>query len=347
MNTHTGCTIPSVLFLPKTTLDIAEFAEFGVEGFAAVRAKRLFGEFAETKLIIKLHTPSSLLYEINEDRRLHVDSLCDYYMEDYCVKHADMVTSPSISLGQYFEKRVGRSGIRQCPYPMELPERGSPRTFTEKQIKRVRLIGSVQVRKGIDTFIKAAELVLRKDPDFIFEIWGADRNAHIFGKTLTEITQKQIPEDLRDKIIFAGGIPYSEIPELFMDSCFCVYPSRWENWANVCLEAMSYGCVVLASKEGGMSEMVEHGKSGFVIDPLDPSDISGIILEHYRQPELLAEISRNAHHRSNAICDPDKAASRIEGNYSTPYNEKEWERIDAAAPLVSVVIPYYNQPQYT
>ena len=126
----------------------------------------------------------------------------------------------SLSLGQYFEKRVGRADIRQCPYPLELPEKGSPRTFSETQIKRVRLIGSVQVRKGIDTFIKAAELVLRKEPDFMFEIWGADRNAHIFGKTLTEISQKQIPEDLKDKILFKGGIPYSQIPELFMDSCF-------------------------------------------------------------------------------------------------------------------------------
>jgi len=332
--------------ITEANLDIAEFAEFGVEGFATVRAKRLFGEFAETKLIIKLHTPSSLLYEINEDRRLHVDSLCDYYMEDYCVKHADLVTSPSISLGQYFEKRVGRTDIRQCPYPMELPESGRPRTFTEKQIKRVRLIGSVQVRKGIDTFIRAAELVLDEDPGFMFEIWGADRNAQIFGKTLTEITQRQIPEALRDRIVFAGGIPYSEIPGLFMDSCFCVYPSRWENWANVCLEAMSYGCVVLASKEGGMSEMVEHSKSGFVIDPLNPSDISSIILKYYKHPELLAEISQNAHQRSNAICNPDKAASRIEENYTISHRKKEWQMVDADAPHVSVVIPYYNQPKY-
>ena len=328
------------------SIDIAEFAEFGGEGFATVRAKRLLGEFAGTKIIIKLHTPSSLLYTINEDRRLHVDSLCDYFMEDYCVKYADMVTSPSLSLGHYFEKRVGRTDIRQCPYPMELPEKGSPRTFTEKQIRRVRLIGSVQVRKGIDTFIKAAERVLRKDPEFLFEIWGADRNAHIFGRTLTEISQKQIPEDLRDRIVFKGGIPYSEIPELFMDSCFCVYPSRWENWANVCLEAMSYGCVVLASKEGGMSEMVEHGRSGFVIDPLDSADISSIILQHYTQPDLLAEISRNAHDRSNAICDPVKTASRIEENYKMPYAVKKWERLGGSPPLVSVVIPYYNQPRY-
>ena len=327
-------------------IDIIEFAEFGVEGFATIRAKKMCGEFLTAKLIIKLHTPSSLLYEINEDRRLHVDSLCDYYMEDYCVKHADMVTSPSISLGEYFAKRVGRRDIITCPYPMELPDRGRPRTFTEEQIKRVRFIGSVQIRKGIDTFIRAAELVIQENPGFIFEIWGADRNAHIFGKTLTEISQRYIPKYLRNKIVFSGGIPYSKIPELFMDSCFCIYPSRWENWANVCLEAMSYGCVVLASREGGMSEMVEHGQSGFIINPLDPSEIAGIILQYYKAPERLAEISQNAYDRSLEICDPEKAALQIESNYRATYSQKRWSRLGSEPPLVSVIIPYFNQPKF-
>lgn len=336
-------------FTRKTILDIAEFAEFGVEGFASIRAKRLFGEFENTKLIVKLHTPSSLLYTINEDKRLSADGLCSYTMEDYCIRYADMVTSPSLSLGEYFADRVGRGDIKKCPYPMELPETGKPRKFSSKQIKRVRLIGSVQIRKGIDIFIKAAVQVLEHDPEFVFEIWGADRGPLLFGKTCTQIVSKLIPEKFKEKIVFSGSVPYEEIPELFMDSCFCVYPSRWENWANVCLEAMSFGCVVLASQEGGMSEMIEHGVSGFVIDPLDPSDISNIILQHSTQPDKLAQISENAQKRSTFICNPDTAASQIQQNYLESYEKKEWKTIDSGKrdiPLVSVIIPYFNQPQY-
>lgn len=327
-------------------IDVAEFAEFGVEGFATIRAKRLFGQFADTKLIVKLHTPSSLLYTINEDRRLHVDSFCDYTMEDYCVRYADMVTSPSLSLGQYFEQRVGRKGIAKCPYPVDLPVSGGARTFTDHQVRRVRLIGSVQVRKGIDTFIRAAVKILRNDPDFLFEIWGADRNALLFGKTYIDIVEKLIPSEFKDRIIFAGGIPYSEIPALFQDSCFCVYPSRWENWANVCLEAMSYGCVVLASKEGGMSEMVEHGKSGFVVDPLNPDDIADTILAFYKNKKKLEEVSHCAQKRSQEICDPENTSLQIEQNYQQAIKKKKWQITVENVPSVSVVIPFYNQPQY-
>src|SRR5215831_5234691 len=43
----------------REKLDIVEFPDFRGEGFAAIRAKRLLNEFAETKLIVKCHTPSS------------------------------------------------------------------------------------------------------------------------------------------------------------------------------------------------------------------------------------------------------------------------------------------------
>ncbi len=327
-------------------IDVVEFAEFGVEGFTAIRAKRILGEFDETKLVVKLHTPGSLLYEINEDRRLHVDSLCDYYMEDYCVKYADMVTSPSSSLGEYFKKRVERNDIRRCPYPMQLPEREKARTFTEKEIKTVRLIGSIQVRKGIDTFIYAAIQVLEVDPDFRFEIWGADRGAQLLDQSYTQICARLIPERYRDHIVFAGSVSYAEIPSLYRSCCFCVYPSRWENWANVCLEAMSYGCVVLASKNGGMAEMIEHGRSGFVIDPLDPAEVASIILEHYQQVSLLEEISTRAQARSRKICDPARAAEQIESNYRQPGSGRIWKKLPADPPLVSIIIPFYNQHRY-
>jgi len=330
----------------KKKIDIAEFAEFGCEGFATIRSKKTMNQFRDTKLIVKLHTPSSLLFKINEDKRLEVDSCCTYAMEDYCVRNADMVTSPSLSLGEYFKKRVGRNNIVKCPYPMELPKRGTLRKFTGEQVRRVRFIGSVQIRKGIDSFVAAARLVLEKDDGFLFEVWGADRSAHTFGRSYTKSIQEHIPDDLKEKIVFCGGIPYSEIPALYRESCFCIFPSRWENWANVCLEAMSYGCIVFASKEGGMSEMVEHGKSGFLIDPLDPVMIADLVMENSYDIEALHSLSVAAQERSIQVCDPLETTRRIEKNYLESYSEKHWVSIASPSPLVSVVIPYYNQPEY-
>ncbi|MDH3347368.1 MAG: glycosyltransferase [Desulfobulbaceae bacterium] len=334
------------LLAQNKPLDIVEFAEFGVEGFAAIRAKRLFNEFAETKLIVKLHTPTSLLRTINENKFLLPETHGLSMMEDYCVLHADMVTSPSLSLADYFTKRVKRTDIVQCPYPMELPEQTNKRSFTTQQIHRVRFIGSLQVRKGLDTFIKGAILILKQEPQFTFEIWGADRNTLLFEKSYTDILKRLIPAEYKEKIVFCGAIPYSEIPDLFSDSCYCVYPSRWENWANVCLEAMSYGCVVLASKEGGMAEMIEHANSGFVIDPLDPHDYATHILSSHGDPQRLQAISTAAQKRSGDICDPHNTTLKIEANYLRPFHQKKWQSLPDNPPKVSIIIPYYNQSEY-
>ena len=332
--------------IDETKVDLVEFAEFGSEGFASIKAKRLLNEFSQIKFIVKLHTPQSMLYHINEDKQINVEKICEIAMEDYCVKYADVVTSPSQSLGDYFSERLGRKDILRCPYPMELPDLQKPRQFNVEQIKRVRFIGSIQVRKGVDVFIDAAKLVLEREPGFSFEIYGELYNATYFGKTYIEILERNIPKNLLDKIRFLGGIKYSQIPQLLLESCFCVFPSRWENWANVCLEAMSMGCVVIASRNGGMSEMITHGQNGFLVDPLNPNEIANIILDYHKDYNLLNTISRAAHYRSKEICDPDSTSKKIEANYLRSFEQRTWRKIDEQEAKVSIIIPYFNQPDY-
>jgi len=285
-----------------------------------------------------------LLAEINESRILQVDDLCDFEMEDYCVRHADLVTSPSAALAHYFEARVGRTGIRSCAYPMHLPKLEAPRKFTPSQTRVVRFIGSIQVRKGVDVFIAAAQRVLQQDPGFQFEIYGKDRNEGRFGRRYQDWLQARIPDADRNRIRFAGDLEYAAVPALLGNSCFCVFPSRWENWANVCLEAMAMGCIVVASKNGGMAEMIQHGQNGFLVDPRQPEEISDSILRHHADVKTLERISWAAHQRSEELSNPLRVQERIQANYEAAVAPRRWSQDDASR--VSVVIPYYNQGAY-
>jgi glycosyltransferase involved in cell wall biosynthesis len=325
-------------------LDVIEFPDYRAEGFATIRAKRLLNEFAGAKLIVKCHTPASLIFEINESKTLWPAMACDFEMEDYCVRYADMVTSPSLALAEYFRERVGRADIRSCPYPMHLPPSPAPRIFDQRQVRTVRFLGSLQVRKGVDFFITAAARVLEIDPDFRFEIYGQDRNEPCLGQSYASLLAARIPESCRDRISFAGGVQYDAIPGILLKSCFCVFPSRWENWANVCLEAMAMGCVVIASNRGGMAEMIEHGKSGFLINPQNPREIADLILEQHKEVGRLEQISAAATARSRELADPESARARIVANYTRPLPARQWRQ--PAAKKVSVIIPFYNQGQY-
>lgn len=329
--------------LSQQKLDVIEFAEYGAEGFITIRAKKLLNEFAHTKLIVKLHTPSSLLVDINEEKFRSNQTAIHIYAEEYSIKNADLVTSPSDDLADYYRKKLGLS-IYKSLYPLELTTHTQPRQFTENQIHKVVFVGGIQVRKGVDFLIEAAKLVLAKEPNFIFEIYGRDTESAPFCRSYLEYLQKRIPPEWQTKILFKGAVPYTQVAEIFQNSCFCVFPSRWENWPNVCLEAMSLGCVVIGSKYGGMSEMIQNGVSGFLIDPYKAEEIAYAILDNCRNHSYLQQISANAQSAIKQWSDPDIACQQIESGYQIEVSTKQWTV--NREPKVSVIIPLYNQGQY-
>ena len=114
-----------------------------------------------------------LLETINEDREFHAWVWCVIWeMEDYCIRHADKVTSPSRSLAEYFQKRVGREDIAICPYPLYLDFAEHPLPIIERELKTVRFFRSVQVRKGVDTFIRARFVYWNRIRNFDSNLWG-------------------------------------------------------------------------------------------------------------------------------------------------------------------------------
>jgi glycosyltransferase involved in cell wall biosynthesis len=86
------------------------------------------------------------------------------------------------------------------------------------------------------------------------------------------------PEEarLKDKarglnVTFAGRIPNAD--DLYMQGRFFVLPSLSEGLPQVILEAMSFGLPVIASGVGGIPDVIEHGKTGFLVEPGDSKGI--------------------------------------------------------------------------
>ena len=330
----------------QESFDVIEFPEFRGEGFACIRAKRTLNAFENTRLIVKCHTPVSLIREINDDYFYQPRHEMDIFMEDYSALHADLVTSPSKSLRDYFSQRLHRTDIRICPYPLELPQLETEREPITSHLKTIRYLGSIQPRKGVDHFIDAAIQVLEKDSSFAFEIIGGERNQSVLWKSYSDMLRSRIPERYLPNFTFTGVIRGDEIPALLAKTSVCVLPSRWENWANICLEAMSMGCIVCASSEGGMSEMIQHRKDGFLIDPKDPGQTAELLLSipHMRERKLKT-MSNRAMKRASELSNPQTVGDRIEKNYAAPLSHSSWVLAggESAQPLVSVIIPYFNQ----
>ncbi|MDA3802483.1 MAG: glycosyltransferase [Patescibacteria group bacterium] len=100
--------------------------------------------------------------------------------------------------------------------------------------------------------------------------------------------QKRV-DDLNVKVDFVGLKKGNELIELISNSKAVIIPSIWyENMPLSLLEAMNLEKVVIASKIGGLPELIENGRTGFLANPNDFRDLARVInsLNNYNLEEM-------------------------------------------------------------
>ncbi len=88
--------------------------------------------------------------------------------------------------------------------------------------------------------------------------------------------------------------------EFFKNVGVLIVPSLWhEPFGMVTLEAYSYGVPVIGSKRGGIPELIEDGKTGFLFEPDNPGELAQVMQRFVERPQLARELGANA--REHAI----------------------------------------------
>ncbi len=134
----------------------------------------------------------------------------------------------------------------------------------ERDVFHASYIGRFEIRKGFDVALQAVRLFLEKYP--LARVTFA-------GGVLDDIAidfVKQCGADclLSDsRVQFAGLLTRSELDLLQRRSDVILIPSRYESFGLVAIEAMSAGVPVVALRSSGIAEIVEDGRSGFLVDP--------------------------------------------------------------------------------
>ena len=95
-----------------------------------------------------------------------------------------------------------------------------------------------------------------------------------------------------------GKLPREEVMKRYAQADVVCFPSWWENMPMVCIEAMLSGAIVIGSNSGGMSEIIEDGKSGFLLTPRDSQVLADKIKEVCMLPmEAKEKVRKKAHER--------------------------------------------------
>lgn len=140
-------------------------------------------------------------------------------------------------------------------------------------------VGSGFKRKGLKYVIESLPLVNKSQKVKLL----------VVGKGNVREYQRLADEkDVLDKVVFAGVS--KQIEEIYGGGDIFVFPSEYDAFGTACLEAMASGLPVIASNTSGVSEIITHGKEGFLINhPIDAKDITNsinVLLEKEKREQI-------------------------------------------------------------
>lgn len=132
--------------------------------------------------------------------------------------------------------------------------------------------GRMVADKGFDVAVRAFDIVHGHLPESRLVLAGD-------GAAIPDLQQLVSELGLSEAVRFAGAIAPDRVPELVNEASIVVVPSRWdEPFGLVALEAALMARPVVASRVGGLAEVVEDGRTGFLVDHDDVNGFAEAIL---------------------------------------------------------------------
>jgi glycosyltransferase involved in cell wall biosynthesis len=110
---------------------------------------------------------------------------------------------------------------------------------------------------------------------------------------------------------FVGPLPRQRVLELFRAADASLLSSSWENFPHTVVEALAVGTPVIATRTGGVAEVVREGENGLVVEPGDVDALTGAIERFFADAALAERLRANAA-ASVADYGPDSVYGRLE-----------------------------------
>lgn len=171
--------------------------------------------------------------------------------------------------------------------------RASPTSPLELDPLRLLFVGRLSPEKGADLAIAAMPAVLEQQPAARLRIVGDGPAAGDLRNRIGEI-------GLAAQVEITGFVAPQEVSRHFAEASMVVVPSRQEGFSLVALEAAGAGRPVVATKVGGIPEVVVDGESGVLVAPDDPLALAEAILALAADPGRARALAANARRRAES-----------------------------------------------
>ena len=153
---------------------------------------------------------------------------------------------------------------------------------------RVLFVGRLAPQKGVRNLVAAAGLLEDMSAQVLLVGDGPERPA-------LEREAERI--GLGDRLHFLGFVAHDRLPAVLAHADLLVLPSLYEELGTVLLEAMQAGLPIVASKTGGIPDVIEDGVNGLLVPPGNPEALAHAIDRLLADRDLAYRLSEGARER--------------------------------------------------
>ena len=176
--------------------------------------------------------------------------------------------------------------------PVPLPERPT-----------ALFVGVLERYKAVDVLAEAWRLAAPRLPDAVL---------HIVGRGTLHEVPEQLEADLPGQTRWTGSLTTPEVARALDDATVLVLPSRSEGLGRVVVEAFCRGRGVVASRVGGIRDIVEDEANGVLVPPEDPAALADALVRVLSDRTLAERLGATGHASVQSwLATPEEYAGRI------------------------------------
>jgi glycogen(starch) synthase len=173
------------------------------------------------------------------------------------------------------------NGVRPPPLaPASLPEAPA-----------LLCVGRLEAHKGFDCAIGALAILRERFPDLHLVVAGD-------GPERRSLERQAAEAGVGPAVRFLGPVPHDRIHEVINDATLVLVPSRRESFSLVAVEAALMRRAVVATRVGGLPEVVSHGETGILIEEPGSAALAAAVGNLLADPETVARMGTSAERRA-------------------------------------------------
>ena len=176
--------------------------------------------------------------------------------------------------------------------------------------KTIGFIGRLEPRKGIVELAQALSQVLPQFPDWNVKIAGSSATSCLSGSDAGKKAQNILAR-FGSRVEFQGRVNPDKVEDWFASVGLCVFPSIWETFSYVTLEAAQAGKAIIGTRTGAVPEILDEGRAGIIVPPRDVNALAKALSKLMADDALRMKLGAAAERRFEDRFNPERVMGEI------------------------------------